>query len=172
MFGSPIRHKTDLPQAQRCISPSLAEIGEGVDLTLKKQRLDYSVEHKALKKCSLGYSAAQQAERDSAQMTPRAFKHRLVEAHKPDNFLKVNRGSTGRKRVGYLKASTESKKTLVSLFNPGPVRPVTNLEKDHNIDQVVRNPSPAFSPRMLRPQQLYKNSYRRDLSEGKAVRYE
>jgi hypothetical protein len=74
MFGSPIRHhKTDLSHAQRGISPSLADIGEGVHLTLKKQRLDYSVEHMAQKKCSLGFSAtqhpgetAQKAERESA----------------------------------------------------------------------------------------------------------
>ena len=67
-------------------------------------------------------------ERESLQMTPKCFKSQ--------SYLKVDRGSTGRK-WGYLKASSESKKHLISLFNTGTTGPmplVNSLEKDHNID--------------------------------------
>lgn len=106
-------------------------------------------------------NSAAMNERESLQMTPKRFKN--------DAYFKVDRGSTGRKR-GYLKASTESKKNLVSLFNTGATRPLPltgSVEKDpgHNIDQIVRQPSPAFSLRHRKPYNLFKD-YPRDNSGG------
>ena len=105
---------------------------DSIHLTLKKQRIDQNFEAPRQVLISteeelLDYSAVN--ERASLQMTPKCFKR--------DTYLKVDRASTGRK-WGYLKASSESKKNLVSLFNTGAPALTGSFEKNrpglHNID--------------------------------------
>lgn len=138
MFGSPnIQNRHNLGDSIVADVNTLPySRGERIHLTLKKQRISDNIEAtKAVRvpQDELADFSAGINERESLQMTPKCFKR--------DNYLKVDRGSTGRK-WGYLKASTESKKNLVSLFNAGTTRPMPltgcfdTAVKDpgHNID--------------------------------------
>ena len=134
MFGSPnIQNRaTDMSPLQASTAPF--PTNDRIHLTLKKQRIADNAEAPKQMRITaeetiqpVDFSAGSN-ERESLQMTPKCFKSQ--------SYLKVDRGSTGRK-WGYLKASSESKKHLISLFNTGTTGPmplVNSLEKDHNID--------------------------------------